>query len=235
YLHVTQNLDGGFPEHKPAADGDTNSNPLSDGLVIQALVSLGQDPGREWTSLLGRTPLDNLLSFQNASGGFHYAAGDPPPLAEGSTTAPLPMALALRPLPILPPDSPPRRHPGRPHLPAAARPHRSAASGVTTHRGGPPQPGGASVNIAAAAAPTASAHAAPTAPAASTVAAPPAVGVPPGTPAAPIGGVQGISARRLTGPPGPAAAAWPGYLLTGAGALALLVLIGITLRRRTTS
>ncbi|MFN2452093.1 MAG: hypothetical protein ABR541_07055, partial [Candidatus Dormibacteria bacterium] len=46
YLHVTQNLDGGFPEHKPAADGDTNSNPLSDGLVIQALVSLGQDPGR---------------------------------------------------------------------------------------------------------------------------------------------------------------------------------------------
>jgi hypothetical protein len=88
YLQGQQNSDGGFPYQKPSAFG-TSSDPDSDALVLQALVATGQDPSSgSWTKS-GRTPMANLLSMQDASGGF----GAP----DSFTTSMVPAALVLKP------------------------------------------------------------------------------------------------------------------------------------------
>lgn len=74
YLHTQQNADGGFPYANPSPYGtDTDAN--STAFVIQALVSVAQDPeGPAWT-VNGRTPLTALWKLQLPSGALEWQAG----------------------------------------------------------------------------------------------------------------------------------------------------------------
>ncbi|MEA2682756.1 MAG: hypothetical protein QOK05_1084 [Chloroflexota bacterium] len=74
YLHGQQDPgSGGFPYTTTFGPG---SDPDSDGLVIQALVAVGQDPaGAAWTNSTGK-PTTDVLTFQDATtGGFKFDHG----------------------------------------------------------------------------------------------------------------------------------------------------------------
>lgn len=74
YLHTQQNADGGFPYANPSPYGtDTDAN--STALVIQGLVSVGEDPeGPAWT-VNGKTPLTALWKLQLPGGALEWQAG----------------------------------------------------------------------------------------------------------------------------------------------------------------
>ena len=98
YLKSQQQTSGGF--EYTAGTGD--SDPDSDGLVIEGLLAVGQDPtGVAW-SIGEKNALTDLLTFQYSTGGFGYyrpgsnASAAPDPL---STTQPL-VALASTSLPV---------------------------------------------------------------------------------------------------------------------------------------
>ncbi len=95
YLHAQQNADGGFAYQKgPGADSDSNSTAL----VIMGLRAAGEDAaGASWRQG-GKSPLDLLLSLQNASGAFRYQASQADDNA-GATYQALP-ALAGAVLPV---------------------------------------------------------------------------------------------------------------------------------------
>ena len=98
YLKSAQNADGGFPYLVPS-DSDANSTAF----VLQALVAAGEDidAGGPWERPGGRTPMEALLSFQNAStGAFTYTyAGEDNAYATYQAVP----ALLLQPL-LLPPS-----------------------------------------------------------------------------------------------------------------------------------
>lgn len=74
YLRAQQNADAGFPYSQTSQFGnasDANSTAVS----VQAILAAGE-PLSTWAKA-GKTPLDRLLLFQNASGAFRYQ--DMPP------------------------------------------------------------------------------------------------------------------------------------------------------------
>ena len=74
YLRSQQNADGGFPYSQTSQFGnasDANSTALS----IQAILATGEALSG-WAKE-GKTPLDRLLAFQNASGAFRFQDGQP--------------------------------------------------------------------------------------------------------------------------------------------------------------
>jgi hypothetical protein len=98
YLKSQQQTSGGF--EYTAGTGD--SDPDSDGLVIQGLLASGEDPTATQWSVGEKNALTDLLTFQYSNGGFGYnrpgttATAAPDPF---STTQPLP-ALAATFLPV---------------------------------------------------------------------------------------------------------------------------------------
>jgi hypothetical protein len=98
YLKTQQQASGGFQY----AAGSGDSDPDSDGLVIEGLLAAGEDPTSAAWSLAGKNAVLDLLSFQYQNGGFGYSrpgsgpSAAPDPL---STTQPL-VGLASRFLPV---------------------------------------------------------------------------------------------------------------------------------------
>lgn len=75
FIRSTQNNSGGF-----LSWGTTN--PSTDSWAMDAIVAAGQDPGSDaWTNATsGKTPINDLLSFQNATdGSFPDRMGNPSP------------------------------------------------------------------------------------------------------------------------------------------------------------
>ncbi|MFY9616344.1 MAG: hypothetical protein WAT58_13185, partial [Candidatus Dormiibacterota bacterium] len=91
WLHTQQNTDGGFPFQAPSAFG-TASDADSDALVLAALAATGQAVSNWQVS--GNSPLGNLLSMEDAGGGFST------PLPDTFTTSQVPPALVGKALPI---------------------------------------------------------------------------------------------------------------------------------------
>ena len=95
YFAGSQGADGGFPYVAP---GDSDAN--STAFVLQALVAADEDidAGGPWEKPGGHTPMQALLSFQNAAtGAFTYAGAD-----NAYATYQAVPALLLQPL-LLPP------------------------------------------------------------------------------------------------------------------------------------
>jgi hypothetical protein len=91
YLGGAQQADGGF-----GFDASSSTDPDSDAVVIQALVSMGQDPsGSAWTKS-GKTPLSSLAGFETPPGsGAYLFPGSKAP--DAFTTSQVPAALELSP------------------------------------------------------------------------------------------------------------------------------------------
>ena len=103
YLKSQQRVDTGGFQYQTGAF-TTDSDPDSDGLVIEALLAAGEDPAGTGWSINQQNGLTDLLSFQYENGGFGYsrpgssATAAPDPL---STTQPL-VGLASTFLPVKP-------------------------------------------------------------------------------------------------------------------------------------
>lgn len=97
YLKTQQNSDAGFPFSQASSFG-TASDANSTANVIQALVAAGED--LQAYAKNGKTPVDRLQAFQNASGAFRYQ-DTPPDDNAGATYQALP-ALLSKPLPLAP-------------------------------------------------------------------------------------------------------------------------------------
>ena len=94
YLKAAQQTSGGFPSQAAFPPSD----PDSDGLVIEGLLAVGQDPtGAAWTTSGDKNPLTDLLSFQQEDGSFSFPGVGPDNLL--ATTQPL-VALASNHLPL---------------------------------------------------------------------------------------------------------------------------------------
>jgi len=93
YLRSQQLGDGGFPYQNSNAFGPPASDADSDSIVLQALISAGQDPaGSSW--LQGsNSVLTQLRAGQAAGGGFAYPGTAP----NAFTTSQVPAALMLVP------------------------------------------------------------------------------------------------------------------------------------------
>ncbi|RLE42326.1 hypothetical protein DRJ48_03730, partial [Candidatus Woesearchaeota archaeon] len=71
YIKSQQDENGGF-----LSWGETNSD--TDAWAIDAIVAGNQDPTDvEWQSALGKSPVDDLLSFQNTDGSFNFSTSYP--------------------------------------------------------------------------------------------------------------------------------------------------------------
>jgi len=96
YLKAAQQPGGGFPSQAAFPPSD----PDSDGLVIEGLLAVGEDPtGAAWTKSQGKNPLTDLLSFQQEDGSFSFPGVGPDNLL--ATTQPL-VALASTHIPVSP-------------------------------------------------------------------------------------------------------------------------------------
>lgn len=98
YLKTEQQPSGGFEY----TAGTGNSDPDSDGLVIEGLLAAGEDPTATSWSIDGQNAVTDLLTFQYPNGGFGYSRpGSSASAAPDafSTTQPLP-ALASKFLPV---------------------------------------------------------------------------------------------------------------------------------------
>ena len=94
YLKAAQQPSGGFPSQAAFPPSD----PDSDGLVIEGLLAVGQDPtGAAWTTSGDNNPLNDLLGFQQEDGSFTFPGVGPDNLL--GTTQPL-VALASIHLPL---------------------------------------------------------------------------------------------------------------------------------------
>ncbi len=72
YIKSTQQANGGFL----SSWGSTNAE--TDSWAISAIVAYGEDPnGTGWTSTGDNTPVDDLLTYQQAGGEFYYQDGVP--------------------------------------------------------------------------------------------------------------------------------------------------------------
>lgn len=92
YLRSVQLEDGGFP-YQPADGAPSDAN--STAIVVQAIVSVGQDPASgDW-----RNAQEALLAFQNESGAFRYM-NEPPDDNLFATLQAIP-AVAAIPFPIV--------------------------------------------------------------------------------------------------------------------------------------
>ncbi|MBE0479964.1 MAG: hypothetical protein IBX68_03190 [Dehalococcoidia bacterium] len=75
YLKSQQTDTGGFDSW-----GSTNSGTNAWG--IAAIAAAGQDPdGEDWTNEAGKSPVDDLLTFQNEDGSFNWQAENPSNMA----------------------------------------------------------------------------------------------------------------------------------------------------------
>jgi hypothetical protein len=71
YIESTQQDNGGFESW-----GSTNAE--TDSWAISAIVACGEDPnGAAWSSTAGNTPVDDLLTYQQAGGEFYFQDGSP--------------------------------------------------------------------------------------------------------------------------------------------------------------
>jgi hypothetical protein len=71
YIKSTQQSSGGFESW-----GSTNAE--TDSWAINAIVACGQDPnGTAWSSTADNTPVDDLLTYQQAGGEFYFQDGLP--------------------------------------------------------------------------------------------------------------------------------------------------------------
>lgn len=94
YLKAAQQPSGGFPSQAAFPPSD----PDSDGIVIEGLLAVGEDPtGAAWTKSQGKNPLTDLLSFQQEDGSFSFPGIGPDNLL--ATTQPL-VALASTHIPV---------------------------------------------------------------------------------------------------------------------------------------
>jgi hypothetical protein len=98
YLKGQQQASGGF-EFQASPPPFNVSDPDSDGLVIQGLLAVGQDPTAAQWSVGTKNALTDLLSFQGCDGSFSFPGVGPDNLL--ATTQPL-SALASTHLPIHP-------------------------------------------------------------------------------------------------------------------------------------
>jgi len=71
YLKLAQNDDGGFP-YDPKSPFGTGSDGNSDAWILMAINKLGESVP-SWTKN-GKSPIDHLLSLQDADGGFWWMA-----------------------------------------------------------------------------------------------------------------------------------------------------------------
>ncbi|MHB8510316.1 MAG: hypothetical protein ACYDGR_16995 [Candidatus Dormibacteria bacterium] len=105
YLHSEQTSAGNGGFAFSSAYG-TTSDPDSDSIVIQGLVAAGQDPTTSTWTTGGKTPMSDLLTFQDPAsssptyGGFTFTlplSSNPP---DTFTTSQVPAGLAMKPFPI---------------------------------------------------------------------------------------------------------------------------------------
>jgi len=92
YIKLAQTDDGGFYSW-----GATNAD--TDCLAINAIVAAGQDPTSSGWTKNSNTPIDHLLSLQQADGSFYRASGDPG-FSPWQTTAGAIQALLGEPHPV---------------------------------------------------------------------------------------------------------------------------------------
>ncbi len=93
YLHSQQLSDGGFPYQNSSTYGPPASDPDSDSIVLQALLTAGQDPESASWLQSGSSVLTQLRSMQGPDGGFSY-----PGMGESAfTTSQVPAALMRAP------------------------------------------------------------------------------------------------------------------------------------------
>lgn len=91
YMKTRQTDTGGFDSWGFGTSAETDS------WAIQAIVAAGRDPtGSDWTQN-GKTPLDDLLSFQDPAGGFKDPTGSP---SSWTTSYAIP-ALLGKPYPVV--------------------------------------------------------------------------------------------------------------------------------------
>ncbi|MBS7626523.1 hypothetical protein KEJ51_05745 [Candidatus Bathyarchaeota archaeon] len=91
YIKSKQVASGGF-------DGGWGTSAETDSWAIQAIVATGQNvTGPEWTHSSGKTPIDDLLTFQNPDGGFRDYTGK----SNAWTTSYAISALMGKPYPIV--------------------------------------------------------------------------------------------------------------------------------------
>ncbi|MGH7686091.1 MAG: hypothetical protein ACREN2_04655 [Candidatus Dormibacteria bacterium] len=84
WLHTLQNPDGGIPFSSGASDPDSTA------LAVQAIVATGADPaGSAWT-VNSHTPASDLVSTQDATGGYTFPGNTGP---DAFTTSQVPPAL----------------------------------------------------------------------------------------------------------------------------------------------
>jgi hypothetical protein len=120
YLASAQNADGGFPYLVPS-DSDANSTAF----VLQALVAAGEDidAGGPWEKPGGNTPMQALLSYQDAATGAFTRGGHDNAYATYQAVP----ALLLQPL-LLPPSEEATKTPRPTHTPAATATATPAAT-----------------------------------------------------------------------------------------------------------
>ena len=100
HFTAQQNADGGFPYIKPSPYG-TDSDSNSTAVVMWAIKAAGQDPaGVDWKfqGQDGRSALDRMRAFQNASGAFRWQ--DAVPADNLASTVQALVALGLKTLPF---------------------------------------------------------------------------------------------------------------------------------------
>ena len=123
YLKSSQNADGGFPYLVPS-DSDANSTAF----VLQALVAAGEDidAGGPWEKPGGNTPMQALLSYQDAATGaftFTYGGQD-----NAYATYQAVPALLLQPLLLPPSEEEATKTPRPTHTPATTATATPAAT-----------------------------------------------------------------------------------------------------------
>ncbi len=121
YLESAQNADGGFPYLVPS-DSDANSTAF----VLQALVAAGEDidAGGPWEKPGAHTPMQALLSYQDAAtGAFTYGGQD-----NFYATYQAVPALLLQPLLLPPSEEEATKTPRPTHTPATTATATPAAT-----------------------------------------------------------------------------------------------------------
>jgi hypothetical protein len=144
WLRSLQNSDGGFSFQGGSSDPDSTA------LVLQAIVATGGNPtGPTWT-VNGHTPLSELVSTQDPSGGYVFP-GNPGP--DAFTTSQVPPALFGRAFPVgdgtalFTPGTPLGGPPPPTATPAASPTSAPPAAGVVTPDAQPAAPAPAPADL----------------------------------------------------------------------------------------
>lgn len=128
YLKASQGNDGGW------GFDPSESNASSTGYVVQALIALGEDPEASAWEKDGVTPVEYLLSQQNADGSFKgfdpaYATNQVLPALAGTTFCDAPETPVTRQAPTATPTAIPTTATAAPRPPSTGNSASSASGG----------------------------------------------------------------------------------------------------------